>query len=162
VARVYLGLGSNLGDRAANLREAARRLAEKVTLLRVSSLYETEPWGVTDQPKFLNAACAADTGLSPQELLQFTQSIELDLGRVRSARWGPREIDIDILLYDDLVIETRDLTVPHPRLRERAFVLVPLVEIAPEMIHPGNRQSMQDLMARCEDAQAVRFLGQLK
>jgi len=161
MARVYLGLGSNLGDRAANLHEAIRRLSDRVTIQQVSSLYETEPWGLADQPKFLNAACGGETSLSPHELLEFTQSIERDMGRVPTTRWGPRLIDIDILLYGDTLLDTPDLTIPHPRLTERAFVLVPLAEIAAEVIHPGNGLSMRDLLARCGDTHTVRLFERL-
>lgn len=158
MVKVYLGLGSNLGDRAANLREAIRRLTEKVTIQSVSSLYETEPWGVSDQSAFLNAACGGETNLSPQDLLRFTQSIERQMGRVPIRRWGPRLIDLDILLYGDWILNTPDLTLPHPRLTQRRFVLVPLAEIAAEVIHPGNHLSVRDLLARCEDAHKVRLL----
>lgn len=174
MVKVYLGLGSNLGDRAANLREAIRRLTEKVTIQSVSSLYETEPWepalrseraervegskGVSDQPAFLNAACGGETNLSPQDLLQFTQTIERQMGRVPTRRWGPRLIDLDILLYGDWILNTPDLTLPHPRLTQRRFVLVPLAEIAAEVVHPGNHLSVRNLLARCEDPHKVRLL----
>ncbi len=167
MVKVYLGLGSNLGDRAANLREALRRLAGKVTIRSISSLYETEPWepglskGVSDQPAFLNAACMGETDLSPQDLIRFTQSIERQMGRVPTRRWGPRLIDLDILLYGDWILDTPDLSVPHPRLTQRRFVLVPLAEIAAEVIHPGNHLSVRDLLARCADAHTVRLLGSI-
>jgi len=136
VARVYLGLGSNLGDRVENIEKALRMLSERVRLTARSSLYETEPVGVRDQPWFLNVVCTGETDLDPQALLDFVKGIERAMGRVESVRFGPRIIDIDILFYDDLVLKTPNLEIPHPRLTERAFVLVPLVEIAPHLIHP--------------------------
>jgi dihydropteroate synthase/2-amino-4-hydroxy-6-hydroxymethyldihydropteridine diphosphokinase len=132
----YLSLGSNLGDRLQNLRDAVAALERAgVLLLDLSPVYETAPWGLTDQPPFLNMAVAARTSLEPRALLRLLQQIERDLGRLPAERWGPRLIDIDLLFYDDLVIEEADLVVPHPRLHERAFVLVPLVEIAPRLQH---------------------------
>ena len=125
-AVVYLGLGANLGDRAANIREALERLHERAPVERVSSLYETPPVGYTEQPHFLNAACKATTGLSPEELLHVAGGIERAMGRIASFRNAPRLIDIDILLYDDLVLETERLVIPHASMHRRAFVLVPL------------------------------------
>ncbi len=158
---VYLGLGSNLGDRAANLSETLRRLAGKLSVQEISSLYETEPWGMLDQPKFLNAVCSAETNLSPHELLQFTQSTEQGMGRVHTERWGPRNIDIDILFYNNIVLDTLALTLPHPRITERAFVLVPLAEIAPDVIHPRVGLSVRVLLQRRDDAKTVQFIGKL-
>ena len=130
----YLGLGANLGDRQANLR-AATALLESVGRCRViarSSIYETRPVGITDQPDFLNAVVAVETSLCPEALLELCLSVEKRLGRQRTIRWGPRVIDIDILLYDGIQVRTDNLIVPHPELAKRAFVLVPLAEIAPE------------------------------
>ena len=148
MARVYLGLGTNLGEREQNLATALARLQERLRLVAVSSLYETAPWGVTEQPPFLNAAVAAETDLSPADLLAFIKGLEREMGRQPGGRWGPRLIDIDILLYGDLVLQTPDLVIPHPNLAERAFVLVPLAEIAPEVIHPVYQQTIQALLAR--------------
>jgi dihydropteroate synthase/2-amino-4-hydroxy-6-hydroxymethyldihydropteridine diphosphokinase len=132
----YLSLGSNLGDRLQNLRDAVAALERAGVLLPdLSPVYETAPWGLTHQPPFLNMAVAARTSLEPRALLRLLQQMERDLGRQPAERWGPRLIDIDLLFYDDLVIEEEDLVVPHPRLHERAFVLVPLVEIAPRLQH---------------------------
>ena len=125
-ATAYIGLGANLGDRAATLREAARRLGALGRITAVSSLYETEPVGFRDQPPFLNAVIALETGLTPAALFQGLLTIERELGRIRTFRNAPRTLDIDILFYDGQVIETPPLVVPHPRLHERAFVLVPL------------------------------------
>lgn len=135
----YLSLGANLGDREETLRAAVRRVAEAdgVTLCDVSSLYETEPWGKTDQPRFLNIAVSLRTMLSPEALLSMTQAAENVLGRVRHEHWGPRTIDVDILHIEGVERCTPELTLPHPYLTERAFVLVPLSEIASELVIKG-------------------------
>jgi 2-amino-4-hydroxy-6-hydroxymethyldihydropteridine diphosphokinase len=127
--RAYVGIGSNLGDRVANVDRAAAKLAELGEVARRSSYYRTKPWGNTDQPWYLNAVALVETGLPPQELLDRLHAIEEALGRKRGERWAPRVIDLDLLLYDDLQIATSELCIPHPRLGERAFVLVPLSEI---------------------------------
>ena len=134
---IYLALGSNLGDRAANLRAAVARLAEQVVVERLSSLYETAPAYVLDQPRFLNAALRGRTALAPLDLLAFLKRIERELGRAGGVRFGPRPIDLDILVYDDVALDTDALTIPHPRMAERPFVLVPLAEIAPDLRPPG-------------------------
>ena len=133
---VHLALGSNLGDRSINLSRAILRLSPSVRVLAESHIYETPPWGVTDQPAFLNMVIQAETDLSPLALLEKLKKVEQELGRKPAVRYGPRLIDLDILFYDDLVLETSDLTIPHPHLHERAFVLVPLCDMAPEMVHP--------------------------
>jgi 2-amino-4-hydroxy-6-hydroxymethyldihydropteridine diphosphokinase len=156
---IYLSLGSNLGDRERHLREAIALLgAEGVRVLRVSSLYETEPMEVRDQPWFLNLVVEAETDLLPKLLLARIRKIELGLGRRRGRPKGPRTIDIDILLYGESVIETTELRVPHPRLTERKFVLEPLAELAPELRHPVNRRSMRELLA-ATTGQVVKRLG---
>lgn len=136
----YLSLGSNLGERSANLHAAITHLVENphIQLLATSSFYETAPWGKTDQPAFLNAAIALTTILSPEALLRVTQSIELALGRERHERWGPRIIDIDILFYEGEERRSAELTIPHPYLTQREFVLRPLAEIAPELCVHGK------------------------
>lgn len=133
---VYLGLGSNLGDRRRNLAVALRRLEPLVRIDTVSSLYETDPVGPQDQPPYYNAVCRGVTGLPPRGLLRHLQEVESELGRRTGSRWGPRPIDIDLLLYGDAVVEEADLRVPHPELAIRAFVLVPLAELAAEVEHP--------------------------
>ena len=133
---IYLALGSNLGERADNLRRAVRALQKEFMLAAVSPCYETEPAYVLDQPRFYNLACRAATSLAPLETLQRLKALETKLGRRPGPRFGPRMIDIDLLFYDDLVLDTPELSLPHPRLHERAFVLAPLADIAPEFVHP--------------------------
>ena len=145
-ARVYLGLGTNLGDRRVNLREAVHRLGGRVAIDGLSALYETPPMGPPDQPWYLNAACTGSTELGPEELLIFVKEIERGMGRVPTRRWGPRLIDIDILFYDDLILASPDLTIPHPGIPHRLFVLAPLADIAPELVHPQLGESISALL----------------
>ena len=136
----YLSLGANLGNREETLREAVRRLAaaDGIKMLAVSSLYETAPWGKTDQPSFLNIAVSLQTTLSPEKLLALAHDVETELGRVRHERWGPRTIDVDILHIDGVESNTPTLTLPHPYITERAFVLAPLAELAPMLMIHGK------------------------
>ncbi len=144
---IYLSLGSNLGDREQALREAIRLLeAPDLRVLRVSSIYETEPQEVRGQPWFLNLVAEAETSLLPRQLLARVRKIERELGRKRQAAKGPRTIDIDILLYGNFVIETGELTAPHPRMANRRFVLEPMCELAPELRHPVLRRTMRELL----------------
>lgn len=144
----YISIGSNIGDRLHHLMEAVRSLHshEKIEVSDVSSIYETAPVGYTDQANFLNLVVSVETFLDPYELLSACQHIENGLGRVRDIRWGPRTVDLDILLYNNDNIEAENLTVPHPRMGERAFVLVPLLEIVPTIGHPvtGNPFTVAD------------------
>ncbi|MGL4337336.1 MAG: 2-amino-4-hydroxy-6-hydroxymethyldihydropteridine diphosphokinase [Turicibacter sp.] len=140
MAIAYLGLGSNMGDRKKYLHDAMNLLiaTPHVSIMTLSSLYETKPWGYTDQDIFMNLVVKIETDLTPIQLLDFCQSIEQELGRVRLIKWGPRVIDVDILLYENEFIQTERLTVPHPFMTERDFVMVPLAEIAPKLIIGGS------------------------
>jgi 2-amino-4-hydroxy-6-hydroxymethyldihydropteridine diphosphokinase len=144
-AEVYLALGSNLGDRHANLAAAITRLRPQVAVAQISAIYESEPAYVDDQPRFLNAVLRGRTQLPPTALLAFLKTIEHELGRLPGPRFGPRLIDLDILLYADMLITTDRLTIPHPRMAERPFVLVPLAEIAPDLIPPGWTATISEL-----------------
>jgi 2-amino-4-hydroxy-6-hydroxymethyldihydropteridine diphosphokinase len=146
LAIAYLCLGSNLGEREASLRQALTLLSPKVTVDAVSSIYETEPIGYREQPLFLNLVCRITTNLPPEELLHLAKEIETQMGRVPSDQINsPRPIDIDILFYEDKIMETQELTIPHPRLQDRAFVLIPLAEIAPGLVHPRLGKSISQL-----------------
>ena len=145
VVTAYLGFGSNLGDRELNIQRALEILqARGIQVLVVSPLYETEPWGVLDQPRFLNGACAVCTSDRPHQFLRRLKEIEHELGRVPTLRYGPRPIDLDILLYDDLSLRTPTLTVPHAGMLQRASVLVPLADIAAQVTHPFTGLSIAE------------------
>ncbi|WP_034681585.1 2-amino-4-hydroxy-6-hydroxymethyldihydropteridine diphosphokinase [Caldalkalibacillus mannanilyticus] len=146
---IYLSLGTNMGDRLFFLQEALRLLGESknIQIAKASSIYETEPVGYTDQPAFLNMVIHGQTSLSPEHLLETTQLVEQTLGRKREIRWGPRTIDIDILLYNNREIKMDHLTIPHPRMNERAFVMIPLAEIAPDLIVPGEVAKVAETVA---------------
>ena len=151
---VYLGLGSNMGDRQENLDKALEFLAQRLRMGRISSIYDTEPLGDTEQPRFLNLVCQVSTRLSPEALLALAKGIECKLGRV-SKTGAPRPIDIDILFYGDCVVKTAELVIPHPRLTKRAFVLVPLAEIAPDLAHPVSGKRVTELLAELNGTQGV-------
>lgn len=154
----YLSLGSNLGERERALREAIVRLeAPGLKVRRVSSICETEPQDVRDQPWFLNAVVEIETELFPKQLLAHTAKVELEMGRKRNQPKGPRVIDIDILLYGNSIVAASELTIPHPRLAERRFVLEPLAELAPDLRHPVTKRSVREMLAGV-GAQAVRKL----
>ncbi len=148
--KAFIGLGSNLGDREASLRQALEQLAQApdTVVVRASSLYDTEPVGVEDQPHFLNAVAQLETQLTPRQLLWNLMLIERRLGRVRTQRWGPRTIDLDLLVYEDAIIEDDDFQLPHPELAKRSFVLVPLVELEPMLTHPVTGETMLALLQR--------------
>ena len=151
---VYLGLGSNMGDRQDNLDRALDLLSQRLRMGKISSIYDTEALGDTDQPRFLNLVCQAHTRLEPAGLLALVKGIEKKLGRVGKSG-TPRPIDIDILLYGEQVTQTPELVIPHPKMAERAFVLVPLAEIAPDLVHPVNGQTMKELSVAIKEKQGV-------
>ena len=153
---VFLGLGSNLGNRQKNLDLALDLLSQRMQIKKMSSVYETDPVGNTEQPRFLNLVCQVNTMLAPKELLTLVKGIELKLGRVPSNTVNaPRIIDIDILLYGDKIMKLKKLTIPHPRLVERAFVLVPLAEIAPDAVHPVFGKTVRELLNAITEKQGV-------
>jgi len=154
---VYIALGTNLGERLANLRAAIKSMQPEITVLAESHVYETPPWGYEDQPAFLNMVVKAETDLEPELLLNNLKQLEVELGRKQNFRWGPRLIDLDILFYDDLVLELPPLVIPHPRLHERAFVLVPLMDVAPDLIHPIFQRRVSDLLTEVNRQGILRF-----
>ncbi len=154
---IFLALGTNLGDREANLRSAKELLAPKIVVERESAIYVTPPWGYEDQPEFLNQVIRVRTYLRPLALLKVLKRIEKGMGREETFRNGPRLIDLDILFYGQQVIQKKNLCIPHPRMHERAFVLVPLCEIAPDFVHPVLKETVQTLLSRV-DTQGVRRL----
>jgi 2-amino-4-hydroxy-6-hydroxymethyldihydropteridine diphosphokinase len=156
---VYLSLGSNVGDREAQLREAEARLAAAGRVIAASSFYETEPVEFIEQPWFLNGVFALETNQTPHELMAVILRIEEEMGRRRVQKKGPRSIDIDILLFDDMIVDSKDLTIPHPAMHQRRFVLEPLVEIAPERLHPLLKKTIRELLDALPPRQAVRKLN---
>ncbi len=153
----YLGLGTNLGDRVDNLRAALEALPPDVRIISRSRVYETPAWGYEDQGPFLNMVIEAETQLPPAELLARLKQLESALGRTPTFHWGPRIIDIDILFYDELVLEIPELSIPHPRLQERAFVLVPLAELAPGLRHPVLGKTVRELLEEADTTGIERF-----
>ncbi len=163
MARVFLSLGSNLGDRLSNIQQAVSTLSmlDEVNVVKTSSFYDTEPWGNKKQNWFVNCAVAIDTILSPQELLKKCQDIEYTLGRIRNQkeRWQERAIDIDILMYDDLILTEQNLVIPHPYMHQRAFVLVPMLEVKPDLIHPVFKKTIAQLYDELENPEDVFLYG---
>jgi 2-amino-4-hydroxy-6-hydroxymethyldihydropteridine diphosphokinase len=156
---VYLSLGSNLGNRQENLDRALKLLSERMRVGKVSSIYDTEPVGNTDQPRFLNLACEVLTRLTPEGLLTMIKGTEMKMGR-RGKTGEPRIIDIDILLYGDTVMKTKDLEIPHPRMGERQFVMVPLAEIAPDAVHPVTKIKIKEMNKAIKEVQGVMMFGE--
>lgn len=157
MAITYLALGTNLGDRLANLRAALDAFPPDIVVRARSRIYETPAWGYEEQPSFLNMVVEAETELAPADLLARLKDLERDLGRTPTFRWGPRLIDIDILFYDAITLDSPDLTIPHPHLHERAFVLVPLSDVAPDLVHPGLGRSIAQLLGTL-DTSGIRLL----
>jgi 2-amino-4-hydroxy-6-hydroxymethyldihydropteridine diphosphokinase len=156
--KAYLGIGSNLGDRGGNLDRALEMLSQRMKVNRVSSVYDTEPMDNPHQPRFLNIACEVTTRLSPEGLLTLAKGIESKMGR--TGKTGqPRPIDIDILLYDGVIMDTPELVIPHPRMAQRAFVLVPLAEIAPDLVHPVVGKTIRELKQAINEVQGILKLG---
>jgi len=151
---VYLALGSNLDNRLANLKQAVAALPPQMEVRAKSHVYETPPWGYEDQPRFLNQVIKVITYLEPEPLLKHLKRLEVTLGRKASFQNGPRLIDIDILFYDDLILNTASLVIPHPRLQERGFVLLPLMDIDPGLVHPANKKSVRE-MAALSDVEGI-------
>jgi 2-amino-4-hydroxy-6-hydroxymethyldihydropteridine diphosphokinase len=157
--RTYLLIGGNIGDRSKNLENAVKLIGLKAgKVLQQSAVYETAAWGQEDQPAFLNQVLEIETGHTPEALLDTILAVEKEMGRERLEKYGPRTIDIDILLYDDLVIETERLTVPHPQMHLRRFVLAPLADVAAAVIHPKLKKSMDELLLDCPDKLSVKKL----
>ncbi|MQY77114.1 MAG: 2-amino-4-hydroxy-6-hydroxymethyldihydropteridine diphosphokinase, partial [Spirochaeta sp.] len=159
---VLLSLGANLGNRQGNILQALQYMRARADINGISSFYETEPVGHVEQPKFINIACSLETELPPRELLSFLKWIEKRVGRRETFRNGPRSIDLDIIFYDDLVIDDDGLTIPHPRLQERAFVLLPLAEIAAEKIHPVLKTSVSELLEKIDGSGVQRLERSLR
>ena len=159
--RVFIALGANLGNRLSNLRQAVRALPPEVHPIRISSVYETLPWGVEQQPAFLNAALEAVTPLKPGALLAYLKEIETRLGRRPGIRYGPRLIDLDILFYGMQVVNLPGLEIPHPHLHERAFVLVPLADLAPDWLHPVLQRTVWDLLKEVDQGGVQLYSEQL-
>ena len=154
---VYIGFGSNIGDRRAHIQNAIHTLSktEGIALQKVSSVYTTDPVGYEAQAQFLNGVVAIETSLSPLALLHTLKHIETAIGRKHRIRWGPREIDLDILIYGDLCVQTEKLVIPHPEMHLRGFVLIPLAEIAPDLLHPVFQESIQTLLSRLENSKST-------
>ncbi len=154
---VYLGLGSNLEDRVANLVSAIQALTPAVDVIKVTSFFQTKPWGFLDQPDFINVVLEGVTSLPPIDLLDYLKEIESEIGRKPNFRFGPRLIDIDILFYGNDFIDEDRLTIPHKHIKERAFVLVPMAEIAPDLSFPGTVETMSDLVGRVDSSSVTLY-----
>ena len=160
----YISFGSNLGNRLKNIKRGLQLVSRNrsITITKKSSLYETEPVGYENQGWFLNGVIEIETFVLPHKLLSLIKKVERIMGRKRRIRWGPREIDLDILLYNQRCVDTPGLIIPHPRMHERGFVLVPLVEIAPRVIHPIFKKNARQLLAKLADSKSVKYFGGLE
>ena len=156
---VVLVIGGNQGDRPGLIREARDLLSKTGEIVKASSIYETQPWGHASEGDYLNQALVVETEKSPQDFILFSQKIENDLGRIRDQSWGNRTMDIDLIYYDDGIYQEKNLVIPHPLIAERKFVLVPLVEILPDYLHPVFRLSNRELLQRCRDESHVEIFG---
>lgn len=160
INEVYLIIGSNLGYRAANIRQAIFLITDEIgSVIERSSLYETEAWGISDQPLFYNQVLKVQTSLNPQSLLQHILAIEKKMGRVREKKYDARIIDIDILFFNNIILKSANLIIPHPRIGERNFVLAPLAEIAGALVHPENKKNITDLLAESLDKLNVKVVS---
>jgi len=158
VTQAAIALGSNIGDRLGTMRQAVMLLEERSLRISASSdVFETPPWGMENQPRFLNACVLAETDILPRALLELLLNIESDLGRIRRYKWGPREIDLDLLFYDDQVFNESGLVLPHPQMHRRAFVLVPLLQIAPDWRHPVLGKSIRELAGSMDASSIIRI-----
>ncbi len=162
LAKAYVCLGSNLGDRLQYLKRAIKKIEEsnKISIKKISSVYESEPMGYENQRWFLNLVLEVKTSLDPFPLLEHLLAIEDQMGRKREEKCGPRNIDIDLLLYDKRIVDSNRLTIPHPRMHQRRFVLIPLAQIAPRLLHPVLKKSVDELLENCEDKSAVRLYSE--
>jgi 2-amino-4-hydroxy-6-hydroxymethyldihydropteridine diphosphokinase len=159
---VHLALGTNLGNRPANLKAALGAFPPQMTLMAKSQVYETPPWGYTEQEAFLNQVVKAETYLEPEPLLKHLKRLEVALGRVPTFQNGPRLIDLDILFFDDVVMDTPPLVIPHPRLHERGFVLLPLNDIAPDLVHPRLNKTVRVLLSECDTSNIKLYSKEMK
>lgn len=155
----YIGFGSNIGDRLSYIKQSLHHLSQTngIIISRISSIYETEPVGNIDQDMFLNGVVKIETHHSPQTLLNILKTIEFNIGRQHRIHWGPREIDMDVLIYGDLCVQTPELIIPHPEMHHRRFVLVPLIEIAPNLVHPIFKNTIQYLLNNLEDEYSLEI-----